>query len=330
MRYHDPAMETPRIAGTRPLLWLLLTLLAGCAATPQVQELRRDAGGLPPRVELDAVPFFPQERYQCGPAALATALQVAGAEATPEALLPEVYLPDRRGSLQMELLAASRRRALVPYVLAPDLRALLREVAAGHPVVVLQNLGVFWAPAWHYAVVIGYDLDTETVLLRSGRTRRLETPMTTFERTWQRGERWALVVLAPAELPVTAERRAYVRAVAPLERLGHWSASRAAYQAALARWPDDLAAGLGLGNALYGQGERRAAAAAFRAVTEAQPDSAAAFNNLAHVLLELGELADADRAARRAVELGGPREDVYRRTLQSIQKQRNFHENSGR
>jgi hypothetical protein len=35
----------------------------------------------------------------------------------------------------------------------------LREVAAGNPVLVLQNLSFAWAPVWHYAVVMGYDAD---------------------------------------------------------------------------------------------------------------------------------------------------------------------------
>src|SRR3569623_1363896 len=123
-------------------------------------------------VELDAVPFFPQERYQCGPAALATVLAWSGAAVTADQLVPQVYLPARQGSLQPELLAAARRYQRLPYVLEPDLAALLREVGAGHPVLVLQNLGLSWAPRWHNAVVVGYDLARDEVVLRSGAGRR--------------------------------------------------------------------------------------------------------------------------------------------------------------
>src|SRR2546422_3737218 len=32
---------------------------------------------------------------------------------------------------------------------------LLAEVAAGHPVLVFQNLGLHWIPRWHFAVAVG-------------------------------------------------------------------------------------------------------------------------------------------------------------------------------
>ena len=48
--------------------------LAGCVSLPQSEALRGEGGtGLPPRMELETVPFFAQEEYQCGPAALAMA-----------------------------------------------------------------------------------------------------------------------------------------------------------------------------------------------------------------------------------------------------------------
>ena len=152
---------------------LSIVLLAGCA-TPQVSTLlARPPAALPPRAELAATPFFPQEKYQCGPAALATALVHAGAAVSPEALVPQVYLPAREGSLQAEMLAATRRHGLIAYPLAPRLEAVLLEVAAGNPVIVLQNLAFAFAPVWHYAVVVGYDRDREEIILRSGTTRRL-------------------------------------------------------------------------------------------------------------------------------------------------------------
>ena len=65
---------------------------------------------------------------------------------SPEALVEQVYLPQREGSLQAEMLAAPRRHGLVSYPLAPRLADLLKEVAAGTPVIVLQNLTFSFAP----------------------------------------------------------------------------------------------------------------------------------------------------------------------------------------
>ena len=156
---------TPARAGVF-LFWLLLS---GCT-TPQVaQLLAKPAPDLPRRVELAEVPFFPQEEYQCGPASLATVIASSGVSVTPDSLVSQVYLPGRQGSLQAELLGATRRHGLVAYVLAPRLDDLLRELAAGTPVLVLENLVFDWYPVWHYAVAIGYDLDREEILIGGDR-----------------------------------------------------------------------------------------------------------------------------------------------------------------
>ena len=97
-------MTRHRLAGAA-----LAVALAGCAASPSLKD------GLPasaPRaIELDATPFFPQEEFQCGPAALATLLVASGVAVTPEALAPEVFIPVREGSLSIELIGAARRQA---------------------------------------------------------------------------------------------------------------------------------------------------------------------------------------------------------------------------
>src|ERR1039457_6234605 len=157
----------------------VLCLLAGCISLPQTEALRADGGaGLRSRVELDSVPFFAQEEYQCGPAALAMALNAAGVAVTPDALTDEVYLPGRKGSLQVEMLASARRHGLLAYELAPELRDVLAEVAAGNVVIVLQNQGLCsFYPYWHYAVVIGYDLEKNQILLHSGARARRPLPL---------------------------------------------------------------------------------------------------------------------------------------------------------
>lgn len=302
------------LAGAALLWWL-----GGCA-TPQTDALLSAAPPGPDRAELAAVPYFAQEAYQCGPAALAMAFGAAGATATPEQLAPQVYLPGRQGSLQVELQAATRRHGLLAYTLAPRLDALLQEVAAGNPVIVLQNLGLGWYPVWHYAVVVGYDLPQRELILRSGPERRQRLPLRTFERTWQRGDRWALLALPPTRLPATAERERYLAAALALEQTGPAAAAAGAYRTALTRWPTDLTALFGAGNAAFAAGDLEGAEQAFRRATVAHPDTAPAFNNLAHVLAQRGRLTEALAAATRAVALGGDRSATYAETLADIRR----------
>ena len=312
---------TPASAG---VLWVLLlwlaVLLGGCAA-PQTSALLADASHSAPllqrSVKLEATPFFPQEEYQCGPAALATVLVSAGVKILPEALVPQVYLPERQGSLQAEMLAATRRQGLVAYTLQPRLEHLLQEIAAGRPVVVLQNLSLPMWPRWHYAVAMGYDSERQEILLRSGTTRELPMSLSNFEHTWARSQYWAMLALRPGELPATANEASYVAAAAALERLSPKSAVPA-YAAALERWPANALAQLGMGNAAYAQRDLNAAESAYRKLTEKHPDSADGWNNLAQVLHERGRRDEARVAGERAVSLGGPRLEQYRATLAAI------------
>jgi tetratricopeptide (TPR) repeat protein len=300
------------------LLALVLLGVSGCASlAPRPDPL----GGLPPslaqRAELTAVPFFPQEDYQCGPAALATALQAAGIQRTPAQLVEQVYLPQRQGSLQVELLGATRRAGVLPYVLRPQATALLEEVAAGHPVVVLQDLGWPLLPRWHYAVVVGYDLAGTTLTLRSGTTERLVMALDAFDRSWEKGGRWAFVALPADRLPASVSEAEYVAAATALERVAPLQGQRA-YRTALDTWPTNLFARLALGNAAYRQRQLESARAEYSRATADHPQSADAWNNLAQVLFEQGQREEATQAAQRAVAIGGPRAASYAATLRAI------------
>ena len=78
---------------------------------------------------------------------------------TPEQLRPYLYIPEKGGSLAVELEARARQFNLIVYPLKPDVTDILLELDAGHPVLVMQNLGFSWLPQWHFAVAIGYDLN---------------------------------------------------------------------------------------------------------------------------------------------------------------------------
>ena len=298
---------------------LSLLLLGGCASQLQATGLlRAPPDGLAQAVELKQVPFFPQERYQCGPAALATVLNWSGVTVTPEQLRDEVYLPQRHGSLQVELTAAARHHRRVPYVLTQDLQAVLDEVRAGHPVLVLLNLGLSWYPVWHYAVVVGFDLQRDAVLMRSGTQRREEISLELFERTWRRSRRWAVVVMSPEQLPATAQQLPYLRTVLAIEQLGDWRTAQQAYGTAWRRWPDSSGAGMGVGNTAYAGGDYALAAATYRRVLDRHPGFASALNNLAQTLDKMGDPAAGERYAREAVAAGGADRGIYMETLREI------------
>ena len=301
----------------------LSALLPGCAfIAPQTYALKEQRpAGLPPRVELTEVPFYPQDDYYCGPSALAMALNAAGVAVTPEQLVEQVYLPGRKGSLQVEMIAAARRNGLIAYELAPKVTDLLRELAAGSPAIVLENYGPFkWYPIWHYSVVVGYDLDRLEVIRRSGKRPRLPTPLPVFEKIWREEDYWAMIAVPPDRVPVTATETRYAAAVVALERSGHLKNALIAYTAMLKRWPGSLAGHMGRGNTAYALHDLDTAETAFKQATLDNPEAAAAFNNLANVLAERGKFGDAVTAAEKAVSLGGPLQAATQATLDEVRQ----------
>lgn len=292
-------------------------VLVGCA-TPQTDALlSAPPATVPGTAAVAGVPFFAQSEYQCGPAALAMALAAGGVAVTAEALTPQVFVPARAGSLQPEMLATARRHGRVAIELPPRLDALLAELAAGAPVIVLQNLSLPVAPVWHYAVAIGYDLDAREIVLHSGVTPRQRMPLAVFERTWARSGHWAMVAAPPDRLPHTPPPERIAAAAAALERVDP-AAARIAYDTLARRAPALYVAWIGSGNTAYALRDFAAAAAAFERATSLRPDAGDAWNNLALALLAAGRRDDARRAAQRAVDLGGPRAERYRATLESI------------
>ncbi len=309
---------TPALAG----VVVLVLLLAGCVSAPQTERLRAaPPGQLQEKVLLTQVPFVAQDAFQCGPASLAMALAASGVGVDAETLRPQVYLPARQGSLQPELLATTRRHGRLAVELPPRLEAVLQEVASGLPVIVLQNLSLPFAPIWHYAVVIGFDLPRGEIVLHSGLTERQRLPLAVFERTWARSDHWAMVATAPQRLPVTSSPEDLLTAAVALERVDP-AGARAAFQALTQRAPQLANAWFGLGNTAFAAQDLDAARAALERSVRIDPAHADAWNNLAHVLLALRLPDEAQAAAQRAIDLGGPRQHRYRDTLAEVQRRR--------
>lgn len=315
-------IDGPPVRHIRPLAVALLAgWLGACATPPATSHLLSQTDGVPSRAEVLDVPFHPQEDHYCGPAALAMMLGWSGKAVTTEELISQVYTPGREGTLHADILTAARRhgRLAVP---VRSLGDILVELAAGHPVLVFENLGLEWYPQWHYAVAVAYDLSREQITLRSGDEARHTIALSTFERVWDRGRRWAVVVLPPDRLPARADPMVVLDAAAGIERLGDTQAAATAYKTTLGQWPYLLAGWVGLGNAYHKLGDDKAAEDAFRRATDVAPGSPIAWNNLAHILAERGALASALEAARRAVALAqtaaDDNMDAYRQTLMDI------------
>lgn len=303
-------------------LILALAWLSACTTIPPGVATLDGVQAIP---ELNSVPFYPQKRFQCGPAALTTLLTYSEADVTLAAITDATYIPGRQGSLQVELLSAARNSGRVPYKVDGRLSALAAELRAGRPVLVLQNLGVKWYPRWHFAVVVGIDVAADSVILRSGTDRRRRTGITNFLRTWQRSDFWAVVVLRPGEMPADPDRGRYLEAVADLEAVGLYPAAHAGWQGALSAWPRDRVAMFGVASTLYQMGQFVESEHQYRAVLDQYPNLYAARNNLAYAIAEQGRYDEAIAELNNLLTLidsDEPQYSEYQASLRELMNRR--------
>jgi hypothetical protein len=272
--------------------WLALGAfsLVACSINPPLELSQVTSKD---RLFLGGVPFYPQTEYECGPASLAGLLGAAGAPATPATLSPQVYLPDRQGSLQLELVAATRRAGRIPFVLDSTPTALVAQIEAGRPVLILQNLQTRDFPVWHYAVLVGFDTAANRVYLNSASEQGLAMGAPEFLRTWDWAGRWAMVALRPGELPADAQSAdaasaRFIEALLDFEAVAGATAALPAWESAQTRWPGEPLPYLALGNHAYADGDLQAAVSYYRRGLGYSAWHSALRNNLASVLGELG------------------------------------------
>ncbi|MCL7939423.1 PA2778 family cysteine peptidase [Halomonas sp. ATCH28] len=311
-RDRQPHTRNARAAGVLALVLLLLTL-AGCAATPQLAETTERE--LPRKALLEDTPFHGQRDYQCGPASLAMVLNASGVPVEVDTLIPQVFLPGREGSVQPEMLGTVRRHGRIPFRIDGNLDALLTEIDAGHPVVVMQNLSLPAWPVWHYAVAIGFDLEEETLILHSGMEPERIESFKRFDATWARSDRWAFVALPPGELPATTDAQAALDAIADFERVQGAKAALPAWEALVGRHPGAAMGHFALGNARHASGDSQGAIEAFEDAVKADPELAVAWLNLGLLHRERGEGDQAREALKRAAALPGPWQEQAREAL---------------
>lgn len=261
---------------------LILSFVSwGCASRAvQSERVLADSNRrFPPQYKVLGVPFIEQKTAQCGPATLAMALNFQERATTAEELVPMVMTDPKRGTLRPDMISAARR---LGYMAVPitGMDLLFSEVSQGHPVIVFENLSVSWLPQWHYALVYGYNLETETVTLHSGPEEAKVWDLKKFERSWMLGDYWGLVILKPGQIAHSAGELANLAAAAGLERAGHLDRAHDSYQGILTAWPQSLGARIGLANVAFAKNNYPAARSHLRTALKHHPDSTAALHNL--------------------------------------------------
>jgi ABC-type bacteriocin/lantibiotic exporter with double-glycine peptidase domain len=165
-----------------------LVLLASCVA-PHSQQ-RADHGHL-----IHDVPFFPQEEFQCGPAALASVLNYWNADVSPDDVAAEIFSKSARGTLTIDMILHAQKNGFYAEQFRGSLEKVREYVDAGYPLVVLVDYGFWLIQANHFMVVIGYGGDH--VIVHSGKTANKFLQVNKFLTSWEKTGYWTLLIRRP-------------------------------------------------------------------------------------------------------------------------------------
>ena len=172
-------------AGRLLFLCLALFFLSDCAAIPPVKK---------PNAEkvIQNIPFYPQKRYQCGPASLAGILNFWGVAVLPEEIAAEIYSRSARGTLNLDMILYTERRGLKATPYEGSFEDLKRKTDAGYPLIVMVDYGFWIYQQYHFMVIVGYYEDG--VIVNSGKDQHKPMPLSDFLKSWERTRCWSLLV----------------------------------------------------------------------------------------------------------------------------------------
>lgn len=270
-------------------LFFIAQALTACATVPlQAKKVLED----PPQVArshtIAAVPFIEQQTAQCGPTTLAMVLEHYGENPDLDVLVSQILTKNKNGSLQANMIGGARRQGMMAMTLN-SFSDLIKEIDAGHPIIIFENLALSWWPQWHYAVVYGYDLDRQEVYLHTGKEQSTTISFAHLEADWSMGDYWGLVVLPPKELSVSASELDHINSAAVLESIGKTTEAEQAYEAILSRWPQSLGTHLGLANIYYAKSHYKKAVDTLKRAQAFHPESKTLKHNYSVALKKLSK-----------------------------------------
>ncbi len=146
-------------------------------------------------VYIKGVPFYPQEDFYCGPAALSSILNFYGLMTNQEEIAKEVYTPKLKGSLTVDILNYAKRKGFYATFYKGSLEDLKQRIKARRPLILFLNLGSDFFPVRHYLVVVGIDDSEETITTYSGREKNKVYSFKALTKAWKKTGYGTLQVL---------------------------------------------------------------------------------------------------------------------------------------
>jgi len=180
----------------RLLVILAFLVICGCSHS----GLRHSPAALPASFRggarlLRDVPFYPQEKEACGPAALASVLNYWNADEDPSRIAQAILSRGAGGVIGMDLEDYAAGLEFRTRQYRGSLRDLKGNIDSGHPLIVLVNTGVWILQKYHFMTIVGYE--NEAVFVHSGRDKFKRIADEDFIPEWEKADFWTLLILPP-------------------------------------------------------------------------------------------------------------------------------------
>ncbi len=161
-----------------PLAFILLLL---AQPSPPVRHL------------IATVPFIPQRRNRCGPAALAMVFHYYRVPIKADELAREIYHKSLAGTLNLDLLIAARRHGFAARAQSGDLETIKSFIRREVPVIALVRPRTA-SKRYHFLVIYGFDDESRQLFVHSGRRGGRNITYPAFQRRWRPAKNWMLTV----------------------------------------------------------------------------------------------------------------------------------------
>lgn len=215
---------------------ILASLVLGGCATSSKHNLKAHLSDTQSQQMTLPVEFIKQPQYLCGPTVLKMATQKHKPQIDFETYKQMTYREKQKGSLKSDMISATRRIGLSPYKVS-SVEQMLESLEQGHPVIVFQNLGASWLPAWHYSLLVGYDAKSEMMILHSDQIPNQSLSYSRFLKTWERGDKWTYIAVPNQVLPSFTTFEEALDNALVFEELKNLSAAKDVYLQIVSRWP---------------------------------------------------------------------------------------------
>lgn len=168
-----------------PVLLCIALFLFSCASPDVIPEYGRAHS-------IGNVPFYPQEKDQCGPASLAGVLNFWRVNVSPSEIAREIYSESAKGTLSLDMLLYPQGKGLLADQYSGGISDLKEKIDAGFPLIVLVDYGFSVLEAGHYMVITGYN--SQGVIANSGAKQGKFIGMDEFIRIWEKSKFWTLLI----------------------------------------------------------------------------------------------------------------------------------------